>query len=129
MNREERILYHQIHPAKIAADVTGSIISAILVWQHHFWWAMLGAFAPAFLGSALVLQFADLNKLKASRMGRYIERFMNHWVEAWRFGGQIVMWMGCWCHEWLAIPVGALIVISAWSSGLLRSKSSHRTAE
>jgi hypothetical protein len=118
MKFEEQILYHQIHPAKLAADISGSIISTYLIWQHHFWWAMLGAFAPALLGSALVLRFANLDPLKHSRMGRYINRFMNHWIEAGRFAGQIVMWVGAWYHLGWAIPAGALVVIAAWSYGL-----------
>jgi hypothetical protein len=118
MTVEERLLYHQLHPAKLAADISGSIISTYLVWQHLFWWAMLGAFAPAMIGSALVLRFANLDRLKDSRMGQYIERFMNHWIEAWRFGGQIIMWVGAWYHLGWAIPFGALVVIAAWSFGL-----------
>jgi hypothetical protein len=118
MKIEEQFLYHQLHPAKLAADIGASILSTYLMWQHHFWWAMLGAFAPALLGSALVLRFADLGPLKNSRTGRYIARFMNHWIEAWRFAGQIVMWVGAWYHVGWAIPAGALVVIAAWSFGL-----------
>ena len=94
MTIEEQLLYHQLHPAKLAADIAGSIVSTYLVWEHHFWWAMLGAFVPALLGSALVLRFANLGPLKQSRMGRYIVRFMNRWIEAWRFAGQVIMWVG-----------------------------------
>lgn len=118
MKIEEQFLYHQLHPAKLAADIGASILSTYLVWQHDFWWAMLAAFAPALLGSALVLRFADLSPIKQSRMGRYIARFMNHWVEAWRFAGQIVMWIGAWYHMAWVIPAGALVVIAAWSFGL-----------
>jgi hypothetical protein len=118
MKIEEQFLYHQLHPAKLAADIGGSILSTYLVWQHHVWWAMLGAFAPALLGSALVLRFAKLEPIKTSRMGRYIARFMNHWIEAWRFAGQIIMWVGAWYHVGWAIPAGALVVIAAWSFGL-----------
>ncbi|HEX4412457.1 MAG TPA: hypothetical protein VH107_02440 [Lacipirellulaceae bacterium] len=118
MKYEEQLLYHQIHPGKLAADIAGSIVSTYLVWQHHFWWAMLCAFAPALLGSALVLRFANLEPFKQSRMGRYINRFMNHWIEAWRFTGQIVMWVGAWYHAGWMIFAGALVVIVAWSFGL-----------
>jgi hypothetical protein len=118
MKFEEQILYHQIHPAKLAADIGGSIVSTYLMWQHHFWWAMLAAFVPALLGSALVLRFAKLDPFKNSRMGRYIARFMNHWIEAWRFAGQIFMWVGAWYHVGWTIPAGALVVIAAWSFGL-----------
>jgi hypothetical protein len=118
MNFEEHILYHQIHPAKLAADIGGSIVSAYLIWQHHFWWAMLSAFVPALLGSGLVLRFAKLAPYKSSRLGRYIARFMNRWIEAWRFAGQIIMWIAAWYHVGWGIVAGALVVIAAWCFGL-----------
>jgi hypothetical protein len=51
MDLSEKVLYHQIHPAKLAADITGSIISTYLMWHRRFGPAMLGAWAPAILGS------------------------------------------------------------------------------
>jgi hypothetical protein len=88
------VLYHQIHPAKLAADITGSIISTYLMWHRRFGPAMLAAWVPAILGSALVLRFADLERLKHSAFGHYIRQFMTRRIEAWRFAGQIVMWVG-----------------------------------
>jgi hypothetical protein len=118
MTPQEKVLYHQIHPAKIAADVSGSAISTYLMWYHHFWAAMLGAFVPAIVGSALVLRFANLESIKESRFGRYVKSFMNRWIEAWRFSGQIVMWFGAWYRRWWAIPLGIVVVVAAWMSGL-----------
>src|SRR5262245_35807893 len=104
MTLSEKVLYHQIHPAKLATDISASIVSTYFIWQHWFWTAMLTAFAPAIVGSMLVMRFADLERLKASRFGRYICRFMTRPVEAWRFAGQVVMWVGAWLHRWWAIP-------------------------
>ena len=118
LTRQERILYHQIHPAKIAADVSGSLISIVLIWQHHFWWAMLGAFVPVIIGSALVLNFSDLAALKNSRLGRYVQWYMTRWIEAWRSGGQIVAWVDAWYHLWSVVIIGYLLVVVAWCFGL-----------
>jgi hypothetical protein len=118
MTLSEKILYHQIHPLKLVADISGSIVSTWLIWQHEFLLAMLGAFLPAVVGSLLVIRFADLERLRDSRMGRYIAGFMTRPIEAWRFGGQIVMWLGAWHHQIWWIPLGAAIVVAAWMSGL-----------
>jgi hypothetical protein len=72
---------------------------------------------PAILGSALVLRFADLERLKHSRFGRYIHQFMTGRIDAWRFGGQVVMWVGAWYHQFWLIGAGIATVIAAWMSG------------
>ena len=33
MDFNEKVLYHQIHPAKLAADVSGSLLSSYLMWR------------------------------------------------------------------------------------------------
>jgi len=117
MDLSEKVLYHQIHPAKLAADMSGSIISTYLMWHRRFGAAMLSAWVPAILGSAAVLRFADLEHLKQSRFGHYIRQFMTLRIEAWRFGGQIVMWVGAWYRQFWLIAVGVAMVIAAWMSG------------
>ena len=121
MDLSEKVLYHQIHPAKLAADITGSIISTYLMWHRRFGAAMLSAWLPAILGSAAVLRFADLERLKQSRFGHYIRQFMTRRIEAWRFAGQIVIWVGAWYHQFWLIAAGIATVIAAWMSGLWRT--------
>jgi hypothetical protein len=118
MNFNEKILYHQIHPAKLTADISGGLVSTYLLWNHQFALAMLVAFVPAILASAILLRFADLQHLKDSRFGKYIHRFMDRRIEAWRFAGLILMWFGAWHHRWWAIVVGTLAIIAAWMVGL-----------
>lgn len=122
MKRDEKILYHQIHPLKLGADISGSILSTYLMWNRRFWLSMLAAFAPAVLGSMLVLRFADLEKLKQSTIGKYIHSFMNPQVEAWRFAGQIIMWVGAWYHRSWLIPAGFATTVAAWLSGLWQTR-------
>ena len=117
MDLSEKVLYHQIHPAKLAADIAGSVISTYLMWHRRFGSAMLGAWVPAILGSAVVLRFADLERLKQSSFGYYIRQFMTRRIEAWRFGGQVVMWVGAWYHQPWLIAAGIITVIAAWMSG------------
>src|SRR6266508_2381447 len=35
LTREERYLLHQVHPAKLAADVSASAVSTVLFWRHR----------------------------------------------------------------------------------------------
>ena len=121
MDVSEKLLYHQIHPAKLAADITGSLLSTSLLWKRKFGPAMLAAFGPAILASAGVLRFADLERLKRSPFGRYIRPFMTRRVEAWRFSGQVVMWVGAWYHQFWLIPAGIATVVTAWLSGRWRT--------
>ena len=81
---------------------------------------MLAAFVPAVVASALVIRYADLERRKHSRFGRYMNRYMNRRVEAWRFFGQVVMWVGAWYRVGKLIPIGLGIVIVAWASGAWR---------
>jgi hypothetical protein len=81
MDFNEKVLYHQIHPAKLTADVSGSLVSTYLMWRHKFVAALLSAFGPATIASVLVIRYADLEKRKHSPFGRYMHRYMNRRVE------------------------------------------------
>jgi hypothetical protein len=116
----EKVLYQQIHPAKFAADVSGSLVSTYLMWRRRFAWAMIAAFVPAIVASVLVIAYADLERRKHSPCGRYMQRYMNRRVEAWRFFGQVVIWFGAWYRAGKLIPIGLAIVVAAWVSGLWR---------
>jgi hypothetical protein len=123
MDFTEKVLYQEIHPAKLAADITSSFISTILIWRHKFGPAMLSAFVPAILASVLVMRFADLERLKQSSSGRYVRQFMTQPIRAWRFAGQVVVWVGAWYHQFWLIAAGVVAVITAWMSGRWRKGS------
>jgi hypothetical protein len=120
MDFGEKVLYHQIHPAKLAADIGSSLVSTYLMWRRRFAWAMLAAFVPAVVASVLVIRYADLEKRKRSPFGRYVGRYMNRRVEAWRFFGQVLMWGGAWYRVGWLLPAGLGIVVAAWASGAWR---------
>ena len=118
MDFNEKMLYHQIHPAKLAADISGSLVSTYLMWRRRFVASMLAAFVPAVLASVLVIRYADLERRKHSRFGRYMRRYMDRCVlDAWRFFGQVVMWFGAWYRVGKLVPIGAATVVAAWVSG------------
>jgi hypothetical protein len=124
MDLGEKVLYHQIHPAKLAADIGGSLVSTYLMWRRRFVAAMLAAFVPAVVASALVIRYANLERRKRSPFGRYMRRYMDRRIlDAWRFSGQVVMWVGAWHQVGKLIPLGWAIVVAAWASGLWRKPS------
>jgi hypothetical protein len=120
MDFNEKVLYHQIHPAKLAADVGGSLLSTYLMRRRRFAWAMLAAFVPALLASVLVIRYADLERRKHSPFGRYIHRYMDWRVSGLRSFGQVVIWVGAWQRVGKLVPIGWAIVVGAWASGLWR---------
>jgi hypothetical protein len=109
MDLGEKVLYHQIHPAKLATDIGASLVSTYLIWRRRFAWAMLAAFVPAVLASSLVIAYADLERRKRSPFGRYVRRYMNRRVESWRFFGQLVIWIGAWYRIGKLAPIGLAI--------------------
>jgi hypothetical protein len=84
---------------------------------------MLAAFVPAVLASVLVIRYADLERRKHSRFGRYMRRYMDRRVlDAWRFFGQVVvMWVGAWYRVGKLVPIGVTTVVAAWVSRLWRN--------
>jgi hypothetical protein len=94
MTTNEKTLYHQIHPLKLAADISTSIVSTYFVWHHELLAAAISAFVPAIIASWFIIRFFDVEWLKESRLGRYIRRTMMRPIEAWRFSGQIIAWFG-----------------------------------
>jgi hypothetical protein len=120
----EAILVHQVHPAKLAADISASVLSNLLLWQHRLGAAIFARYLPPLIGSALVLNFADLEPLKASPRGRYVLEHMPPASMAVRLGGDFVMAIGSWRRRPTWIAAGALIVAAGWSHGLVAPAAS-----
>jgi hypothetical protein len=118
MGRGDLILVHQVHPVKIAADAGASIVSNLLLWQHRLGLGIFARYLPPVIGSALVINFADLEGLKRSPRGRYVLEHMPPATTAIRIGGDLVMAIGSWRRRPTWIVTGALIVAAGWSHGL-----------
>jgi hypothetical protein len=118
MTREEKLLYHQIHPLKLVTDVGTSFASTWLLWQARWAAAVLVAFVPSIAVSALLIWRADVERFRHTPLGRYVARFMTRKVEGIRLGGQAVMWAGAATHVVWIIPFGFMIIVFAWMGGL-----------
>jgi hypothetical protein len=121
MTLAEKALYHQIHPAKLGTDITASIVSLYLLWQHQLITGLLVHFVPPVVATILVINFIDLAPQKNSRFGRYVARMMTRPIEGVRLFGDIVSVFGAWYHSPLVIAAGLAIVLAAWLSGLVTS--------
>jgi hypothetical protein len=79
MDRRESVLYHQIHPLKLAVDWSTGCAASYLLWRRRPILALIVGFVPSILVSILLLRFAQpagLDRLQASAFGRYVRRYM-----------------------------------------------------
>jgi hypothetical protein len=117
MTLREKVLYHQIHPAKLATDILAEPVSLYFFWRHELALGLATHFAPPIIASALVMTLSDLAPLKDSRLGRYVGQHMTRPVEATRLAGDLVMVAGAWQRAPWLIGLGLAVVAAAWLSG------------
>lgn len=118
MTLADKALIHQIHPAKLATDISSSLVSVWLLWQHSLVWGIVATFVPPAIASALVIRFAHLEPLRDSRLGRYVARIMTPATQGVRLAGALVMAVGAWQRSWLLVIAGLAVVAAAWARGL-----------
>jgi hypothetical protein len=114
----DEILVHQVHPAKLAFDISASIISNVLLWQHRLAAGLATRYGLPVAGSALVLGFADIDRLRNTPRARYVLEHMPPTSTALRLGGDTLMAVGAWRRRPSWLVAGALIVAAGWSHGL-----------
>jgi len=73
MTREEKLLYHQIHPLKLLTDWTAGFAALPLLWRHRLRAALLVTFVPPILVSVLIIRYVDLEPYKRSASAPGIE--------------------------------------------------------
>jgi hypothetical protein len=113
------VALHQVHPAKLAADITASVVSNALLWRHSVAAGLLVRVGLPMAGSAVVLRFADVERLRDTRAGAYVLADMPPSAMAVRLAGDFVMAIGSWRHSPALIGAGMVIVLAGWSHGLL----------
>jgi hypothetical protein len=119
MTREEKVLYHQIHPLKLLTDWTAGFAALPLLWRHRLRAALLVAFVPSILSSSLIIRYVDLEPYKRSAFGRYVERNMTREIQGIRLAGYLIMSLGAWYRRPWSVPLGLLVVLFGWSRGVL----------
>lgn len=71
-------------------------------------------FIPSILVSIIVIKYENLEKLKQSSFGNYIQRFMTKDMEIVRFIGFAIMILGAWFHLLWLIFFGLIIILAGW---------------
>jgi hypothetical protein len=121
MTLKEKILYHQVHPVKLAADIGAAVVSLYFFWQHDLIIGLLTHLIPPPIGSFAVIRFANLEGYKNSQLGAYLLRYMTPTAQATRLIGNIIMVFAAWFHSPTGIATGIAIVLAAWTYGLVLS--------
>jgi hypothetical protein len=119
MTLREKILFHQVHPAKLATDAAAAFVSLYFLWQHALIIGLLVHIVPPPVGSAIVMACVDLEPYKNSRLGTYLVSYMRPGAQAARLVGDLIMAVAAWFHAPGGIAVGLLIILAAWSHGLI----------
>jgi hypothetical protein len=114
----EKVLFHQIHPLKLATDFTGSFVSTWLLWRHEFLLGAIIGLVPSVAVTVAMLVWLDLTRLRDSTFGRYVTQHMTPFVQAVRLAGQGGMWLGAWLHIPWMIAVGFVVIIAAWTHAI-----------
>jgi hypothetical protein len=118
MRMTEGALLHQVHPAKLSADVTASIVSDILLWRERPVAAVALRCLVPVASSAAVLGLADLDALSRTRRGRYVLAHMPPSAQAIRLAGDALMGVAAYRRSPALFAAGAAMVMVGWSHAL-----------
>ena len=118
MRLADGAVIHQVHAAKIGADVAAAMVSSALLWRDRPRAALIvRVFVPA-AGSAAVLALADLDDLARTRRGRYVLAHMPLSAQAVRLAGDALMGLGARRRSVPLLLAGAAVIGVGWSHQL-----------
>jgi hypothetical protein len=117
---DDRAILHQVHPGKLAGDISASIISNVLLWRRRPVAGIVTRYVLPMAASAIVLSTADVERLRGTAAGRYVLANMSPAAMAVRLAGYVVMALGSWYRRPRWIALGLLVVAAGWSEGLVR---------
>lgn len=120
MTLSEKVLYHQIHPAKLGTDISSELASLYFLWERQLGLGLATHFLPPIVASVILISFGHFESQKNSKFGRYIRWHMTRAIEAIRLLGDVMMAVAAWYHSPILIALGLLIVLTAWGSGPVR---------
>jgi hypothetical protein len=115
MSLQEKALFHQIHPVKLATDIASSAVSTWLCWRRRPVAALVVGLVPSVVVSAVMLATMDFSAERDSPFGRYVARYMTRGATITRSSGQIAMWVGAWQRRPWAIALGAATIVRGWT--------------
>jgi hypothetical protein len=126
MDLQERILYHQIHPLKLATDLISGALALYFAWQQQLGAATVAALAPSVLVTFYLTQFVDLSPQKNSTPGAYVAKYMTDKIQQARLFGYGLMFLGAWERNWIGIAAGLGLIAFGWGRGWLQERWSQK---
>jgi hypothetical protein len=115
MRLADKAVVHQVHPAKIGADLTASVISNALLWNGRPKAAIAARVLLPVAGSLAVLSLADLDALATTWPGRYALAHMPPSAQATRLAGDALMGVGAHRRNATLLVAGAAVIAAGWS--------------
>lgn len=117
MNFREKEKYHEIHPVKLAVDVSTTLLSIYFYWVQDFILGTIIGYLPSVIVTVVMIKWVNLEKIKQSPSGRYIDKYMTNTMRLIRFAGLIVSTIAAWYNTWWLVLVGLLVILFVWLHG------------
>ena len=117
MTVSERMLYHQLHPAKLVVDWSTAAIAGALLWRPLWFAALVVGFGPSILATLVFVSgFFDraLDRIRTRKAAHALASHLTRGVNALRFAGLGLSWAGCALHQLWLVPVGIVVILGAW---------------
>lgn len=121
MTFAERVLYHQVHPLKIATDIGATVVAIPLLWNGDLALGLAIVFLSPVVGSTIVMATADLAPYRDGAIGAYLRRYMGPLPQAIRLALGLTILFAAWIHNALVIVICVLLVAVVWLNGILRA--------
>ena len=118
-------LLHQVHPAKLATDITAEVVSDALLWRGRWVSGLTLRFVPAVIASALLMR-RDMSPLAGTARGRYVLANMPPGAQALRAAGDVLTGWGSWRRNAPTVAAGLALIAAGWSFGLVRRPAPRR---
>jgi hypothetical protein len=118
LTSRERYLIHQVHPLKLATDISASVASDILFWQHRLLPGLFVMLVPSVAVSTLVLR-GDLDRSRDEPASRYVLHHMPAAMQTIRAVSAVITAVGAWRRSPGLITAGYLLTALGWSHGAL----------
>src|SRR5688572_25611671 len=122
MNAKERHLYHQIHPAKLGADLVSGVAAVLLLASGRPVLGLAFGLVVPVTASVVIIRRVDLEAQKRSRFGAYMKKFMTTSAQVQRVAGFGILCWAAWQGSYLSGVLGAALIVHAWTQGLLIPK-------
>ncbi len=112
-----KVLYHQLHPLKLATDIGSGLAALALFWNHDVAAGLAIAAIPPLAASILLVapeKVQALDRIKASGLGIRMKERMSAPVQALRLALFVLASAGAWLNSIPVVMAGLLSIAGCW---------------